>query len=333
MKIESGIDQGFCNQSHELLMDSKAIERNQSRVFSVVVLSFFTMLVEIVAGRMTGSMALEADGYHMASHAGALGIAFLAYKLLSSSAIQRKMNFGAGKILALGGYTSAIGLAAVALWMIFESSARLMNPQHISFLEALYVACAGLFVNLLSAWLLGWGKPDHHAHDHHAHAHDDHAHAHDHHAHDHHAHDHHAHDHNHQGALMHVLADALTSVLAIAALLIGRNFSGLAWLDPLMGIIGAIVILRWAWSLLKQTSFELLDCHPLGVSMDDLKKKIENDGHRVWDLHVWSQGRGAFIGMLSVTPANEQTDFKEYFKGLGQGIHLSVERVAKIQIP
>ena len=309
MKIESGIDQGFCNQSHELLIDSKAIERNQRRVFSVVVLSFFTMLVEIVAGRMTGSMALEADGYHMASHACALGIAFLAYKLLSSAAIQRKMNFGAGKILALGGYSSAIVLAAVALWMIFESSARLMNPQHISFLEALYVACAGLFVNLLSAWLLGWGKHDHHAHDHHAH------------------------DHNHQGALMHVLADALTSVLAIAALLIGRNFSVLAWLDPLMGIIGAIVILRWAWSLLKQTSFELLDCHPPGVSMDDLKKKIENDGHRVWDLHVWSQGRGAFIGMLSVTPANEQADFKEYFKGIGQRIHLSVERVAKIQIP
>ena len=311
MKIGSGIDQGFCNQSHELLIDSKAIERNQRRVFSVVVLSFFTMLVEIVAGRMTGSMALEADGYHMASHAGALGIAFLAYKLLSSSAIQRKMNFGAGKILALGGYSSAIVLAAVAFWMIFESSARLMNPQHISFLEALYVACAGLFVNLLSAWLLGWGKHDHHGHDHHGH-------------------DHHGHDHNHQGALMHVLADALTSVLAIAALLIGRNFSGLAWLDPLMGIIGAIVILRWAWSLLKQTSFELLDCHPPGVSMDDLKKKIENDGHRVWDLHVWSQGRGAFIGMLSVTPANEQADFKEYFKGIGQGIHLSVERVAKI---
>lgn len=128
---------------------------------------------------------------------------------------------------------------------------------------------------------------------------------------------------------MHVLADALTSLLAIVALLLGRMTQSAAWLDPLMGIVGAVVILRWAWNLLRQTAWELLDAHPDGFSIDGLKQRIEGDGHVVRDLHVWSQGRGNFVGMLSVIPSARSmgTNFHDYFSGLGRGLHLVVERV------
>jgi cation diffusion facilitator family transporter len=247
------------------------------------------------------------------------------------------MNFGSGKILALGGYSSAIALGFVAVWMIVESIERLLSPTNISFDEALIVAVLGLIVNLVSAWLLGWGSGAGHHH-HHGHHHDHH-HDHHHHEHDHHDHDHHVHhsrsvsttDHNHQAALVHVLADALTSLLAIVALLVARQFPAAAWLDPVIGVVGALVILRWAWSLLKQTAVELLDFYPSGVSVPELKARIEQDGHRVWDLHVWSQGKGALVGLLAVTPAHSDADFKKYFSGHGRGIHLSVERVPHAQ--
>ena len=328
----------FCNQEHQLMTGVAAVEKNQRRVLSVVILTFITMLVEIIAGRLTGSMALEADGFHMASHAGALGIAYFAYHMMSSPRLAQRLNFGAGKVLALGGYSSALALAAVALWMVFESASRFLTPKHISFDEALMVTAFGLVINLLSAWLLGWGTHEHdshmhdqvhnigsqseyHAHashcDHHLHHHENHKHAHTH------------HDPNHHGALMHVLADIVTSVLAFVALFLGRFYPQAAWLDPMMGVIGALVIMRWSWALLRQTSFELLDCHPTGFSLQALKDRIERDGHKVWDLHVWSQGKGAFIGLLSVTPAQEESDFRSYFSHLGPGLHLSVEKISQ----
>ena len=130
---------------------------------------------------------------------------------------------------------------------------------------------------------------------------------------------------------MHVLADAVTSVLAIVALLVGRQFASAAWLDPLMGVVGALVILRWSWGLLRQTARELLDFHPQGVSLQELKAHIEKDGHRVHDLHVWSQGQGAYVGTLSVSPAEAthiQADFRSYFSSFGEGLHLVVEKIS-----
>jgi cation diffusion facilitator family transporter len=312
------------------------MKSRQKRVLAVVFLTFATMCLEIAAGRITGSMALEADGYHMASHAGALAIAFVAYLLAESEAFRRHMNFGTGKILALGGYSNALGLACVAFWMLYESSQRLLSPKSINFTEALYVSFFGLVINLLSAWLLGWGHHDDdrgHDHPHSGQNHHDHHHHHDHphhHQHGHHGHQGH-HDHNHHGALMHVLADALTSVLAIVALFVGRQFASAAWLDPVMGVVGALVILRWSWGLLKQTARELLDFHPQGVSLQELKSQIEKDGHRVHDLHVWSQGQGAFVGTLSVSPVRENVshaDFRSYFSSFGEGLHLVVEKVS-----
>ncbi|MBM3381607.1 MAG: cation transporter [Betaproteobacteria bacterium] len=344
-----------CNQQHVLTLDVTEIQRRQKQVLSVLILTVITMVVEIVAGHITGSMALQADGYHMGSHAGALGVAFLAYRMMSWERIRSRMNFGSGKILALGGYSNAIALGFVSLWMIIECIERLLSPKAISFDEALAVAVLGLIVNLASAWLLGWeggvghhhhgehhhgehhhgehhhGEHHHGEHHHGEHHHGDHHHGDHHHADHHHADHHHSTDHNHHAALVHVLADALTSVFAIVALLVARQFPSAAWLDPVMGIVGALVILRWSWSLVKQTAVELLDFHPRGLSLQDLKAQIEKDGHRVWDLHVWSQGRGALVGMLSVTPAHPEADFKKYFSEHGRRIHLSVERIHRAQ--
>lgn len=321
----------FCNQSFLFTNHLAEIKKNQSRVFSVIILTLLMMIGEIIAGRLTGSLALEADGYHMASHAGALGIAYFAYRMSTWGPLQYRMNFGTGKILSLGGYSSALVLAAVAVWILVESFDRLVNPVPVHFVEAMWVAIVGLVVNVLSAWLLGWGQQSSlHSHDH-SH---DHSHGHSHgHSHDHsHGHSHGRTpssfiDQNHQGALMHVLADALTSVLAIFALLAGQIMSSAAWLDPVIGIVGAIVILRWSWTLVKQSALELLDAYPAGVSVHDLKSNIERDGHVVKDLHVWSQGRGNFVGMLSVVSSQGafRSDFEQYFAGFGRGLHLIVE--------
>jgi cation diffusion facilitator family transporter len=326
----------FCNRGNVFSDERSENESKQRRVLAVIILSFVTMLAEVIAGRLTGSMALEADGYHMASHVGAHAIAFLAYRLTFSSNVSGRMNFGTGKVLSLGGYTSAVLLVGVAVWMVIESFVRFFNPVEIRFAEAIAVAVTGLVVNLASAFLLGWGQSHSHGHEHHHHGHEHHHHGHEHH---HHGHEHHHHgqnhrhrhrhseDHNYQSALAHVLADALTSVLAIFALVAGRYMTSAHWLDPLMGIIGAIVIFRWAWSLVRKTALELVDAHPEGISLAQLRQRIENDGHRVHDLHLWSQGRDKLVGMLSVVPANDsaRADFKKYFDSLGRRVHLSVE--------
>ncbi len=306
----------LCDKSNIFIDEAAQTELRQRRVLSVIILSLLTMFAEVIAGRLTGSMALEADGYHMASHAGALGIAYVAYRLTRSTRLSQRMNFGTGKVLSLGGYTSAIVLAGVAVWMIVESVMRFIEPVPIRFSEALVVAVIGLVVNLASAFMLGWGGTS--AHHHHDHGH---------HHHDHGDHHHDATDHNHQSAVMHVLADALTSVLAILALIAGQFMTSAAWLDPLMGIVGGVVILRWAWSLVKKTAWELLDAHPDGVSLVSLKRRIEQDGHIVRDLHMWSQGRGKLVGMLSVVPAQNavRSDFNGYFSDFGHNVHLLVE--------
>ena len=267
--------QHCCNQLNELTVEFDEIAHNERRTLFVVILTAAMMIVEIIAGYMTGSMALLADGYHMASHAGALGVAYLVYKLARSTKIKQHLTFGTGKLLPLGGYSSAIGLGIIAIWMAVVSIHRLFNPVSIEFNEAIVIAVVGLSVNLLSVWILGHRdtSEEHHRH--------------------------HVRDHNHESAIVHVLADAMTSVTAIIALTVGKHYSAI-WLDPAMGIVGAMVILRWAYSLCKEAAWELLDGHAKGISIPDIRDKVERAGEKVLDLHLWKVGPGNLACQLIV---------------------------------
>lgn len=299
----------YCNQQHELAVDFDEIEHNEKRTLWVVILTFSMMIFEVAAGYWTGSMALLADGYHMASHAGALGIAYLVYKLAKSESIKSRLSFGTGKLLPLGGYTSAVGLGIIAIWMAVESIQRLLNPNEIQFNEAIAVAVIGLAVNVVSAFILGSGH-HHHNHDH---SHDDHDH-------------HHVHDHNHRSALVHVIADALTSVLAILALIAGKFYAA-NWLDPLMGIVGAVVILRWAYVLCRDTAWELLDAHSNSVPAHEIRGSIEKAGIRVIDLHIWKVGPGNHACQLVVENETRKGSefYRQFIPKLAGSIHLVVE--------
>ncbi len=239
------------------------------------------MVAEIIGGTVWGSMALVADGWHMSTHALALGIAALAYRLARTYAKDSRLSFGTGKFGELAGFSSALILAMIALFIGYESVTRLINPVEIGFSQAIPIAVVGLIVNLASAWLLH--DDDHHHHHHNddarAHAHgDDHHHEHGH---------HHHHDTNHRAAYVHVLADALTSVLAIVALLAGRYF-GLAWLDPVMGLVGTVVILTWSWTLVKSAGAVLLDAVPSADMVSNIRGRLERDGDKLVDLHLWA---------------------------------------------
>lgn len=262
---------------HSLLFtpDPK-IKKNESKVVAVIVLTFVMMVIEIIAGTITGSMALLADGWHMASHAGALIITFLAYRMARSERVSAQLTFGAGKVIPLGGYTSAILLTLVAAFMIYESALRLFAPIAINYKEALIVTVIGLIVNLLSAWLLG---EEGHSHNHQHGESCSHGHSQD---------DKHSqfHDHNLRGAYMHVLADALTSVFALIALAVGL-WMGISWLDPVVGIIASIVIFKWAWDLVKETGSELLDVHSKTIPSEEIRRFLTSSGAEVLDIHIW----------------------------------------------
>lgn len=296
-----------CNQQNELAVDFDEIEHNEKRTLWVVLLTFSMMVIEIAAGYWTGSMALLADGYHMASHAGALGIAFLVYKLAKSESLKARLSFGSGKLLPLGGYSSAIGLGIIALWMAVESIHRLFTPTQIQFNEAIAIAVLGLAVNVLSAFILGSG---HHHHDDHNEEH----------------HHHHVEDHNHRSALVHVIADALTSVLAIVALFAGKFYAA-NWLDPMMGIVGAIVILRWAYVLCRDTAWELLDGQPRNFPVETIRAAIEESGIKVIDLHLWKVGPGNHACQIVVEGHGKKGSdyFRQYLPSSMGPIHLVVE--------
>jgi cation diffusion facilitator family transporter len=266
----------------------------------VVGLTLAMMIGEIVAGMAFGSMALLADGWHMGTHAAALGVAAFAYAYARRHAADPRYSFGTGKVGALGGFASAVGLAVVALLVLVESLSRLSSPVGIRFDEAIAVAALGLAVNLGSAWLLR--DHDHgHGHDEHAHPRGEGDHPHAHAGHAHHAPDHHLHrDHNLRAAYLHVLADALTSVLAIVALLAGRTL-GWTWMDPVMGIVGSVVIARWSFRLLRETGAVLLDAEVGEVRRRALREAIEAGGdHRVADLHVWRVGPRHLSAIVTV---------------------------------
>ncbi len=256
----------YCAESQSQVADDPLLKRNESKTLRVVLLTSAMMAVEITAGILTGSMALLADGWHMASHAAALGIAFTAYRLARDPALSQKFSFGAGKLIPLGGYTSAVVLTMIAILMTTESVRRLLHPVSIQFNQAIAVACAGLLVNIISALLLGREHSDEDDHKEQP--------------------DGHVHDLNHRSAFIHVIADAFTSVLAISALVLGKIFQ-LSWLDALVGIIGSGVILSWAYQLCRQTGWELLDGHSKRVDLLKLRTAIENQDVKILDFHVW----------------------------------------------
>jgi cation diffusion facilitator family transporter len=258
----------------------------------VVGITLAMMIAEIVAGTVFGSMALLADGWHMGTHAAALGVAVFAYVYARRHAGDPRYSFGTGKVGALGGFASAVGLAVVALLVLGESVMRLSSPVTIRFDEAIGVAVLGLMVNLGCALLL---RDQDHAHDRDRdHDHDPDP------AHDGgHGHGEH-HDHNLRAAYLHVLADALTSVLAIVALLAGRSL-GWTWMDPGMGIVGSLVIARWSWGLLRDTSHVLLDGEIAGARREAITRAVEADAdNRVADLHVWRVGPRELAAIVSV---------------------------------
>jgi cation diffusion facilitator family transporter len=285
-----------------------AAERHaERRTRWVVALTFATMLVELAAGWFTGSMALTADAWHMASHVGALGLAAAAYRVARRRAGDARFTFGTGKVPALAGYSSALLLGVVAAWMAWESLHRLFAPVTIRYVEAMAIATLGLAVNLSSAWLLG----HHHdgGDDHPGAVSADHV------------------DHNLRAAYLHVLADALTSMLAVVALAGGLAF-GWGMLDPLMGLAGAALIGRWAWRLARDSGNVLLDAEDHRDVAAAVRRAIEAEpDHQIADLHVWRVGAASRACIVSVvTPEPKPTaHYLALLRGLPGLDHVTVE--------
>lgn len=273
------------------------------------------MGVEIAAGLAFGSMALLADGLHMASHAAALSISAFAYYFARKRAHDRSFSFGTGKVNSLGGYTGAVLLVLFALLMVSESIHRLIVPVAISFNQAIGVAVLGLIVNGVSVFILGHEEHHHHGHDHGEGGHD------------HQHHDHH-HDHNLRAAYLHVLADTMTSLLAIVALLAAKYY-GWIWMDPVMGIVGAILITKWSMGLLKQTSGVLLDRQGPDALIDRMRRQIKSLSCKVEivDLHVWSIGPNIYSAAITVV-ADEESYLdliKSEMQHITEIVHTTIE--------
>ncbi|WP_243978857.1 CDF family Co(II)/Ni(II) efflux transporter DmeF [Vibrio natriegens] len=279
--------------------------QGEKRTFYVLLLTLVTMIVEISAGTLFGSMALLADGWHMGTHAAAFCITLFAYRYAKQHANSERFSFGTGKVSVLGGFTSAIALGIVALMMMVESVHRLFNPETIKFNEAIMVAVIGLVVNLASMLLL----KDHH---HHGHEH-----------HDHH-HEHH-HDHNLAAAYFHVLADTLTSLLAIVALIIGK-FYGWVWLDATMGIVGALVIGKWTLGLIRQTAPVLLDESIDEHYRQDIRAELAPYADVV-DLHVWKVSGHHYSAAIAIKNRSNKSlgEFKQMLSKFDKIHHLTLE--------
>jgi cation diffusion facilitator family transporter len=296
--------------------DTSVFLANEQKTKWVTIITLVTMVIEVSVGYWSGSMALLADGWHMASHALALTLSLIVYYLYRHPKFRSSFTFGGGKILSLGGYTSSIFLVLIALSMIVESIHHLREDRVIQYNEALIVAVVGLVINLICALILHQGENHAHAHDHdvgklqfervevknhqcnHDHGH-------------HHDHGHvHFHDHNHHSAYVHVLTDALTSVMAIAALLLGM-WLGWSWLDPAVGIVGGVVVLKWAVELIRQSGMDLLDAHVGSIDRAEMTKTLEMDGSRVLDMHLWKIAPGQ-IGCEIIIQRNSEKSSAEY---------------------
>jgi cation diffusion facilitator family transporter len=268
---------------HNFLSENHHV--NERRTWFVIALTATTMVVEILSGLLFGSMALLADGWHMASHASAMGITAMAFYWARKHLDNPRFTFGTGKIGDLAGYSSALLLALIAFFMAYESIRRLLNPVIIHFNEAILVAIIGLTVNLVSAFIL---KEDHHKHErHHS-------------------------DHNLRAAYLHVLADSLTSILAIVALLFGK-FRGWTFLDPVMGVVGALVISRWSYGLMRDTGRVLLDYNDNVLITRQIKEALRDEEKvNIEDLHVWRVGPGHYSSTISLR--TEKNHHTEYYK-------------------
>lgn len=285
---------------HDFL--GSAHDENAKRTLWVVALTAVMMVGEIAAGYWTGSMALLADGFHMATHAGALGLAALAYRYAKRHRHDPRFSFGTGKVGDLTGFASALILGIFSIGIAFESVLRLANPVRVDFASATLVAVLGLVINIVSALLLMGGH--HHGHDH------DHGHA-------------HGHDNNLRSAYFHVLADALTSLLAIAALLAGR-YLGLGWLDPAMGIVGALVIARWSWGLMRDTAAILLDETDDRLAAALRARIAAMDDVHLADLHVWRVGPEARAAIVEVEGAVPAAELRARLSGIRDIAHLTI---------
>lgn len=302
---------------HDHSFGQDRVRPGERRTFVVIALTAATMVVEIAAGMLFGSMALLADGLHMASHAVALSVSAFAYVYARRHARDRRYSFGTGKVNTLAGFTGAVLLAVFAIMMAAESVGRLISPVAIVFDQAILVAVLGLLVNGASVVVLGADDEDEHDHEHADHPRVDGQSG------------RHHHDHNLKSAYLHVLADALTSVLAIVALLAGK-FLGFVWMDPLMGIVGAVLVARWSYGLLMSSGQTLLDRQAPEALTREVTACIEADGDsRVLDLHVWSIGPGIYSVVLTVL-AREPATADEYRARLPTHaglMHVSIEIV------
>lgn len=315
--------------THEHVFLGAAHDDNARRTLIVVGLTAVMMVGEIVAGVVYNSMALLADGFHMATHAGALAVAAGAYAFARRHAGSRRFSFGTGKVGDLAGFASALVLGVVALGIAWESVSRLFAPQYVAFGEATLIAVVGLAVNVASAFLLGAGH--HHGGHGHGHHHHDHEHN-DHHGHHHsdpaaaasQGHHHRHADNNLRSAFLHVMADALTSLFAIGALLAGWLL-GWTWLDPVMGIVGAVVIGSWSWSLMRDTSAVLLDASDPHLEAE-VRDEVEGAGDaRITDLHVWRLGPGAYGAIVSYTGTAGPEIVRTRLRKVHELAHVTVE--------
>ena len=290
------------NHEHSFGQDKK--RSSETRTIIVILITASMMCIEIVAGLAYGSMALLADGLHMASHTAALSISAYAYYFARKRAHDRSFSFGTGKVNSLGGYTGAILLLIFALMMVYESIHRLLKPEDILYNQAILVAVIGLIVNGASMLILGHDEHHHHGHDH-------------------------GHDHNLRAAYLHVLADTLTSFLAIIALLAAK-FYAWNWMDPIMGIIGAILITKWSIGLLKQSGNVLLDRQGPDHLVKSVEKVIKSMPSKpeIVDLHIWLIGPNIFSAAITVL-ANEEKCIgcliKSEIKNISAIVHTTIE--------
>ena len=287
----------------------------QKRILIATILTAVMMLLEVIGGWIFQSMALLADGWHMSSHMLALGLAYFAYRAARHYADDQRFSFGTWKIEILAGYSSAILLMVVAGFMAFHSVERLFSPVQIHYNEAIPIAILGLLVNLICAWLLHDG--DHHHHHHHHH-----------HAHDHAAEVHtHHHDLNQKAAFMHVVADAVTSIFAIIALIFGKYF-GWDFLDAALGIVGSILVAKWAWSLMQETGKTLLDAEMDHHVVEEIREVVAELPHTtLTDLHVWKVGKGKFSCILALETTSDYCadQVREMLSIHEEIVHVSVE--------